>query len=99
MPENSTTEAKPVYCPRRRQHNTECETPNACAGGADCRLGPDLNTRMNPTPEGIRRVDSILALGRASRPHCSHCGGIVYRSNCACSRCGQITILPEDEQL
>jgi len=41
-PVSPTTEAKPIYCPRRRQHNAECETPNACAGGIDCRLGPDL---------------------------------------------------------
>ena len=28
---------KPIYCPRR--HGIECDTPNACAGGADCRFG------------------------------------------------------------
>jgi hypothetical protein len=27
-----------VACPRRPGIN--CETPNACVGGADCRLGP-----------------------------------------------------------
>ena len=48
MDENQTT--KPIYCPRRRQHAAVCETPNACAGGADCRLGPDLNARMNDSP-------------------------------------------------
>ena len=34
-----------VYCPRRRQHNAECETPDSCAGGIDCRLGPDLDSQ------------------------------------------------------
>jgi hypothetical protein len=34
---------KPIYCPRR--HGIECDTPNACAGGADCRFGPDPATQ------------------------------------------------------
>jgi len=42
--ENQTT-AKPVYCPRRRQHDAECETPTSCAGGIDCRLGPDIESQ------------------------------------------------------
>jgi hypothetical protein len=46
----SQTTRKPIYCPRRRQHDAVCETPDGCAGGADCRLGPDLNTRMNDRP-------------------------------------------------
>jgi len=50
--ENETTKAKPIYCPRRRQHNAECETPNACSGGADCRLGPDVNEHMNDRQAG-----------------------------------------------
>jgi hypothetical protein len=44
-PVSPITEAKPIYCPRRQQHTAVCETPNACAGGADCRLGPDLDSR------------------------------------------------------
>ena len=44
------TTAKAIYCPRRQQHAAVCETPNECAGGADCRLGPDLNARMNDRP-------------------------------------------------
>jgi hypothetical protein len=44
MPDQ-TKMARPIYCPRRHG-KTECETPNACAGGADCRLGPDPMTQM-----------------------------------------------------
>lgn len=35
-----------VYCPRRRQHDAVCETPNTCAGGADCRLGREFLARL-----------------------------------------------------
>lgn len=59
MNEKSPTTAKPIYCPRRRQHAAECETPDACAGGADCRLGPDLNTRMNDWPS-VSQTTEIL---------------------------------------
>jgi hypothetical protein len=42
-PDSNTTasnwQPKPIYCPRR--HGVECDTPNACAGGAVCRFGPD----------------------------------------------------------
>lgn len=42
MPENpETTAPRPVYCPYRGGLKQICETPNACAGGADCRRGID----------------------------------------------------------
>lgn len=31
--------ARPVYCPNMGGMKMECETPNACAGGVDCRRG------------------------------------------------------------
>lgn len=37
MSEPGTT----IYCPHRGGPKLECETPNACAGGADCRRGSD----------------------------------------------------------
>jgi hypothetical protein len=48
---------KPICCPRR---GVECDTPNACAGGVDCRFGPDLNTRMNDRPS----VSNTTAMAR-----------------------------------
>lgn len=35
------TAPRPVYCPYRGGLKQVCETPNACAGGADCRRGVD----------------------------------------------------------
>ncbi len=58
--ENPTT-AKPVYCPRRQQHAAVCETPNACAGGVDCRLGPDLNEYMNDRPSVSNTTGMVRA--------------------------------------
>ncbi len=29
-------------------------------------------------------------------PRCTYCNGIVYVSNCTCSVCGRVTIVPED---
>jgi hypothetical protein len=54
---NPETTAKAIYCPRRQQHAAVCETPNACAGGADCRLGPDLNAHMNDRPSVSNTTD------------------------------------------
>lgn len=48
---------KPVYCPRR--HGIECETPNACAGGCDCRMGPDL-AAMTAIPSPASAASSAL---------------------------------------
>ena len=52
---------KPIYCPRRP--GIECDTPNACAGGADCRFGPDPATQ--------RRIFSLRLLSKISllKPH------------------------------
>jgi hypothetical protein len=43
--------------PRRHQHDAECETPDGCAGGIECRFGPDLDSqRVTPrtTPAALR---------------------------------------------
>ena len=58
---------KPIYCPRR--HGIECDTPNACAGGAVCRFGPDPATqRLSPTNSRCRLSDLE---GQEKRPHVS----------------------------
>ena len=48
---------KPIYCPRR--HGIECDTPNACAGGADCRFGPDPATQRTDRTEPTITINSV----------------------------------------
>lgn len=43
---------RPIYCPHRGGLKQECETPNACAGGADCRR--DSNEQLYRTADDDR---------------------------------------------
>lgn len=67
----SQSTARPIYCPRRQQHAAVCETPDGCAGGADCRLGPDVNLLMNdwPTKSKTTLCQTCLGSGWVSRSH------------------------------
>ena len=56
---------KPIYCPRR--HGIECDTPNACAGGADCRFGPDPYAEARALFEAAKRANDRDSADRLSR--------------------------------
>lgn len=61
-----------VRCPRR--NGAECETPNVCCGGGECRLGPDIQQerrtghsrlQYDKATRTVVTIDPIAAAERA----------------------------------
>jgi hypothetical protein len=75
MPDETT-----IYCPHLGGMKRVCETPSICAGGADCRLGPDLNTQMNPWPNSVKG-------GPVIRFACGHEATVAQRDTLEPFRC------------
>lgn len=65
MPDQ-TTDPRPVYCPHRGGIKQVCETPNACAGGADCRRGVDPAVSQTTT-HTVEKDANVIQIGVVPR--------------------------------